>query len=52
MYTLDPQLAAAAKRARLRTLPGYFMLWATGHGAREWEALISASWCLQSGDRL
>jgi GNAT superfamily N-acetyltransferase len=52
MYTLDPLLAAAARRARLRTRHGYFMLWATGHRAHEWDALVNASWRLQSGDRV
>jgi len=52
MYTLDPVLAGAARRARLTIRPGYFMLWATGQRPTEWDMLVNASWCLQSGDRL
>jgi len=52
MYTLDPVLAVAANRARLRTRPGYFILWTTGPHPRQWNTLVNASWQLQSGDRV
>jgi len=52
MYTLDPVLAGAARRARLTIRPGYFILWATGQRPSEWHTLVNASWCLQSGDRV
>lgn len=52
MYTLDPLIAAAARRIGLGTRPGYLMLWPTGHRTEAWSRLADASWNVQSGDRL
>lgn len=52
LYTLDPLLAAAARRLGLAIRPGYLMLWPTGHGTHAWRSIASASWSVQSGDRL
>jgi GNAT superfamily N-acetyltransferase len=52
LYTLDPLLAAAARRIGLRMRPGYLMLWPTGHRTEAWNRLANASWTVQSGDRL
>lgn len=52
LYTLDPVLAAAAKRIGLGMRPGYLMLWPTGHRTETWNRLSNACWTVQSGDRL
>jgi len=52
LYTLDPLLAAAARRLGLGIRPGYLMLWPTGHAANAWRAIADTSWNVQSGDRL
>ena len=52
LYTLDPLIAAAARRIGLRMRPGYLMLWPTGCRAEGWKRLANASWNVQSGDRL
>ena len=52
LYTLDPLLAAAAKRIGLAIRPGYLMLWPTGHAADAWRAASCAPWTVHSGDRL
>jgi ribosomal protein S18 acetylase RimI-like enzyme len=52
MYTLDACQAAAARRLGLRARAGYLMLLPTGHAPRDWQALASARWFVQSGDRL
>jgi hypothetical protein len=51
-YTLDPCQAAAAQRAGLKLRSGYLMLQPTGYSPSRWDELASASWHLQSGDRL
>jgi GNAT superfamily N-acetyltransferase len=52
LYTLDPLLAAAARRIGLRMRPGYLLLWPTGRRTEVWNRLAHASWTVQSGDRL
>jgi hypothetical protein len=52
LYTLDPLIAAAAKRLGLGARPGYLMLWPTGDRTEAWSRLANASWTVQSGDRL
>jgi hypothetical protein len=52
LYTLDPLIAAAARRIGLRMRPGYLMLWPTGYRPEAWSRLVNASWNVQSGDRL
>jgi GNAT superfamily N-acetyltransferase len=52
LYTLDPLIAAAARRIGLGTRPGYLMLWPTGHRTEHWSGLANASWTVHSGDRL
>ncbi len=52
LYTLDPLLAAAARRIGLGARPGYLMLWPTGHRTEAWSRLANAFWTVQSGDRL
>jgi hypothetical protein len=52
LYTLDPLIAAAARRIGLGTRPGYLMLWPTGYRTEAWSRLAHASWNVQSGDRL
>jgi len=52
LYTLDPLIAAAARRIGLGARPGYLMLWPTGCRAEAWSTLANASWTVQSGDRL
>jgi GNAT superfamily N-acetyltransferase len=52
LYTLDPVIAACARRAGLGIRPGYLMLWPTGHAPDAWRAIATGSWTVQSGDRL
>jgi GNAT superfamily N-acetyltransferase len=52
LYTLDPLIAAAARRIGLGVRPGYLMLWPTGHRTEAWNRIANASWTVQSGDRL
>lgn len=52
MYTLDPHHAAAARRVGLRIRDGYLMLLKTGCSPGDWTRLVSATWHVQSGDRL
>ena len=51
LYTLDPLIAAAARRIGLGMRPGYLMLWPTGYRTEAWSRLAHASWNVQSGDR-
>lgn len=52
LYTLDPLIAAAARRIGFGARPGYLMLWPTGCRPEAWSTLANASWTVQSGDRL
>jgi ribosomal protein S18 acetylase RimI-like enzyme len=52
LYTLDPLLAAAARRVGLGARPGYLMLWPTGRRTEACSTLANASWTVQSGDRV
>ena len=51
LYTLDPLLAAAARRIGLAIRPGYLMLWPTGHAHDAWRGIANAPWSVQSGHR-
>jgi hypothetical protein len=52
LYTLDPLLAAAAKRLGLRLRGGRLMLLPLDHGAADWAKVAAAPWHLHSGDRM
>lgn len=52
LYTLNPLYAAAARRVGLRVRNGYLMVQPSGCCPRDWEALATADWSVQSGDRL
>ena len=51
-YTLDPLIAAAAKRIGLAIRPGYLMLWPTGCDVDACRTIADAAWTVQSGDRV
>jgi hypothetical protein len=52
MYTLDPALAASAKRLGLAVRHGFLMMLPADLGSGSLDELATASWRLQSGDRM
>ena len=52
MYTLDRDQADGARRLGLKVQDGYLLVLPSGYCSERWRALASASWCVQSGDRL
>lgn len=52
MYTLDPLIAAAAKRIGLAIRPGYLMLWSTGCAVEHCHTITDSAWTVHSGDRV
>jgi hypothetical protein len=52
MYTLDSDQAAGARRLGLKVRDGYLLVLPSGYCCERWRTLASASWHVQSGDRL
>jgi hypothetical protein len=52
MYTLDPDQADGALHVGLKVKEGYLLVLPSGYCSERWRALASASWCVQSGERL
>jgi len=52
MYTLDPDQADSARHLGLKVKEGYLLVLPSGYCPERWRALASASWRVQSGDRL